>query len=105
MLLMLFLGTLLDIASIVLGVMPLFLPLTEALDLSLIWFGIVTMLGAKIGLLTPLLGKSCFVIKLTFNDDRISLKDVLTCALPSALGMLLVLIIQVRFPILNLAIL
>jgi len=41
--LMLFLGTLLDTASIILIVVPLFLPLIEPLGLSPVWFGIVTV--------------------------------------------------------------
>jgi len=104
-LLMLFLGTLLDTASIILIVVPLFLPLVEAMDMSLIWFGIVTVVGAEIGLLTPPLGISCFVIKSTINDDRISLKDVFMGALPFAFVMLIVLFILIEFPILSLALL
>ncbi len=103
--LMLFLGTLLDTASIILIVVPLFLPLIEPMGLSLVWFGIVTVVGAEIGLLTPPLGISCFVIKATLNDDRISLKDVFLGALPFAGVMLVVLILLIRFPILSLAIL
>jgi C4-dicarboxylate transporter DctM subunit len=102
-LLMLFLGTLLDTASIILIVVPLFLPMIEAMDLSLIWFGIITVVGAEIGLLTPPLGISCFVIKSTIDDDRISLKDVFMGALPFALVMLIVLFILIEFPILSLA--
>lgn len=102
-LLMLFLGTLLDTASIILIVVPLFLPLAEALDMSLIWFGIITVVGAEIGLLTPPLGISCFVIKSTIDDDRISLKDVFMGALPFAFVMLIVLFILIEFPILSLA--
>ncbi len=104
-LLMLFLGTLLDTASIILIVVPLFLPLAEALDMSLIWFGIITVVGAEIGLLTPPLGISCFVIKSTINDDRISLKDVFMGALPFAFVMLIILFILIEFPILSLALL
>lgn len=103
--LMLFLGTLLDTASIILIVVPLFLPLIESLGLSLVWFGIITVVGAEIGLLTPPLGISCFVIKATLNDDRISLKDVFLGALPFAGVMLVVLILLIRFPQLSLAIL
>jgi len=104
-LLMIFLGTILDTASIILIVVPLFLPLVEALDLSLIWFGIITVVGAEIGLLTPPLGISCFVIKSTLNDDRISLKDVFMGALPFAFVMLIVLFILIELPILSLALL
>jgi tripartite ATP-independent transporter DctM subunit len=104
-LLMLFLGTLLDTASIILIVVPLFLPMVEAMNLSLIWFGIITVVGAEIGLLTPPLGISCFVIKSTLNDDRISLKDVFMGALPFAFVMLIVLVILIAFPSLSLALL
>ena len=101
--LMIFLGTLLDTASIILIMVPLFLPLVEPMGLSLVWFGIITVVGAEIGLLTPPLGISCFVIKATLNDDRIALKDVFLGALPFAAIMLIVLIILIRFPALSLA--
>ncbi len=104
-LLMLFLGTILDTASIILIVVPLFLPLIEPMGLSLVWFGIVSVVAAEIGLLTPPLGLSCFVIKATLDDDRISLKDVFLGALPFAFVMLLVLVVLIRYPSLSLAIL
>ncbi len=103
--LMIFLGTLLDTASIILIMVPLFLPLVEPMGLSLVWFGIITVVGAEIGLLTPPLGISCFVIKATLDDDRIKLKDVFLGALPFAFVMLIVLIFLIRFPTLSLAIL
>ena len=103
--LMIFLGTLLDTASIILIVVPMFLPLIEPMGLSLVWFGIVTVVGAEIGLLTPPLGISCFVIKATLNDDRISLKDVFIGAFPFAVVMLIVLVLLIRFPSLSLGIL
>jgi C4-dicarboxylate transporter DctM subunit len=104
-LLMLFLGTILDTASIILVVVPLFLPLVEPMGMSLVWFGIVTVVGAEIGLLTPPLGISCFVIKATLDDPNITLKDVFMGALPFAGVMLIVLLILIEFPILSLALL
>ncbi len=104
-LLMIFLGTLLDTSSIILIVVPLFLPLIEPMGLSLVWFGIVTVVGAEIGLLTPPLGISCFVIKASIDDDRISLKDVFVGAFPFAVVMLIVLILLINFPGLSTAIL
>lgn len=71
--------------------------------MSLIWFRIITVVGAEIGLLTPPLGISCFVIKSTIDDDRISLKDVFVGAFPFAFVMLIVLFILIEFPILSLA--
>jgi len=103
--LMLFLGTLLDTASIILIVVPLFINIIEPMGLSLVWFGIITVVGAEIGLLTPPLGISCFVIKTTLDDPRITLKDVFLGALPFAAVMLLVLIVLIRFPALSIGIL
>lgn len=103
--LMLFLGTLLDTASIILIVVPLFLPIVEPLGISLVWFGIIVVIGAEIGLLTPPLGISCFVIKSTIDDPTISLKDVFMGALPFAGVMLAVLMILIEFPILSTALL
>ena len=103
--LMLFLGTILDTSSIILIVVPLFLGLIEGMGLSLVWFGIVAVVAAEIGLLTPPLGVSCFVIKATLGDERITLKDVFMGALPFAFVMLIVLILLIRFPALSLAIL
>lgn len=99
--LMLFLGTLLDTASIILIVVPLFLPIVEPLGVSLVWFGIIVVIGAEIGLLTPPLGISCFVIKSTINDPNITLKDVFMGALPFAGVMLIVLFVLIEFPILS----
>jgi len=103
--LMLFLGTLIDTASIILIVVPLFLPLIEQIGLSPVWFGIVTVIGAEIGLLTPPLGISCFVIKSTLANPEISLKDVFLGALPFAVVMLMVLVLIIAFPIISLGIL
>lgn len=103
--LMLFLGTILDTSSIILIVVPLFLPLIEPMGLSLVWFGIITVIGAEIGLLTPPLGISCFVIKATLDDDRVTLKDVFLGALPFAGVMLVVLITLIAFPSLSLSLL
>jgi C4-dicarboxylate transporter, DctM subunit len=104
-LLMLALGTIIDTASIILIVVPLFLPALEPFGINLIWFGIVTVVAAEIGLLTPPFGISCFVIKATVDDPSITLNDVFMGALPFAAVMLVVLVILILFPQISLALL
>ena len=99
------LGTILDTTSIILIMVPLFLPVMAPYDISLIWFGIITIFGAEIGLLTPPLGISCYVIKTTLDDDSISLYDIFAGAFPFAVLMLMVLILLIVFPGLSLALL
>ena len=84
--LLVIMGTILDTTSIILIMVPLFLPVMAPYDISLIWFGIITIFGAEIGLLTPPLGISCYVIKTTLDDDSISLYDIFAGAFPFALG-------------------
>ncbi len=103
--LLVLLGTILDTASIILIVVPLFLAALDAFGVDLVWFGIVTVVGAEIGLLTPPLGISCFVIKSTINDPDVTLFDIFSGAFPFAVTMLLVLIILIIYPPLSLALL
>jgi len=95
-------GTILDTVSIILIIVPLFLPILEPMGIHLVWFGIVTVIGAEIGLLTPPLGVSCFVIHSSLNDPDISLADIFIGAFPFALIMLAVLILIIIFPSLSL---
>ena len=103
--LMVLLGTIIETASIILIVVPLFLNSVEALGGDFIWFGIVTVIGAEIGLLTPPLGISCFTIKSTIRDPSITLSHIFKGAFPFAFVMLLVLIAIIVFPWLSLALL
>jgi C4-dicarboxylate transporter DctM subunit len=96
------LGTMIDTTSIILIMVPLFLPVMAPFKIDLVWFGIITIVGAEIGLLTPPLGISCYVIKSTLDDDRISLYDIFAGAFPFAVIMLLVLILLIAFPSLSL---
>jgi C4-dicarboxylate transporter, DctM subunit len=96
------LGTVLDTASIILIAAPLFFPAVEAFGGNLIWFGIVTVIGAEIGLLTPPLGLSVFTVKTALNDPSVSLGDIFIGAFPFATIMLLVLVVIIAFPALSL---
>ena len=101
--LLLALGTIIETASIILIVVPLFLDTVEKLGGDFVWFGIVTVIGAEIGLLTPPLGISCFTIKGTLNNPSITLAHIFTGAFPFACIMLLVLILIIAFPWLSTA--
>jgi tripartite ATP-independent transporter DctM subunit len=106
--LLLLMGTILDTVSIILIVVPLFLPVLIPAEGALfandvVWFGIVTVIGAEIGLLTPPLGIACFVIKSTLDDKSITLYDIFAGAFPFAVTMLLVLILIIAIPWISLA--
>ncbi len=91
-------GTLIDGVSIMLIMVPMFLPPLASYHVNLIWFGIITVIAVEIGLLTPPFGLSVYVIKSTLHDDRISLNDIFKGAAPYAVVMFLVLLLIIFVP-------
>lgn len=101
-LILLILGMIMDAVSIILITVPLFLPAFQGFGVDLVWFGVITVIAVEIGLLTPPLGLSCYVIKSSLSDPRVTLWDVFAGAAPFALIMLIVLGLVVAFPALSL---
>lgn len=59
----LILGMFLDPIGIMLITMPVFIPLIQAMDMNMIWFGVIVVKFIEIGMLTPPLGFNVFVVK------------------------------------------
>jgi C4-dicarboxylate transporter DctM subunit len=89
------LGFFMDQMAIIALTVPVTLPLVEALGYDPIWFGIVVILVAEIGLVTPPLGLNAFV---TARASRIPLETVFLGAVPFIVGMLLVVVLVFVFP-------
>jgi len=61
-LLLLFLGALLDATTIILVILPLFIPSCHKLGIDLVHFGVIAVINCMIGLITPPYGMLLFVI-------------------------------------------
>lgn len=61
-LIVLFLGCVLDATTIILVIVPLFIPTCEALGIDLVHFGVLIVVNSMIGLITPPYGILLFVI-------------------------------------------
>ena len=59
---------------------------------------LVVVIAVEMGLLTPPLGLSCFVVRSTLNRPDITLKDIFVGALPFVVIMLLVTILLIAVP-------
>lgn len=94
----LFLGCIIDSASIMLIVLPLMLPVAKTLGIDLVWLGVITVVAIEIGLLTPPFGISVYVVKSTLNDARITLWDIFAGTQPFTLIMFVVLLLIIAFP-------
>ena len=98
------LGTILDAGSIMLIMIPITIPIFLGMEangvdiVGLTWIGILTIIAIEIGLLTPPLGLSCFVVHNTLQDKSISIEEIFKGALPFAAVMLLLLILVAMVP-------
>ncbi|MGR9092693.1 MAG: TRAP transporter large permease, partial [Gammaproteobacteria bacterium] len=96
--LLIILGMVLDSTSILLIMVPLALPAVRLFGGDLVWFGIITVIGVEIGLLTPPLGLSVYAIKASLDDETITLNDIFLGALPFTIIMLAVTALLIFFP-------
>lgn len=62
------LGMFVDPLSLMLITLPIVLPLTNALGIDLIWFGIIVIKLLEIGLITPPVGLNVYVMKSSLGD-------------------------------------
>ena len=83
----LILGFFMDQMAIIALTVPVTLPVVTALGFDPIWFGVVVILMAEIGLITPPLGLNVFVVA---RSVRIRVEEVFVGAAPFALAILLV---------------
>lgn len=96
------LGMIVDAASTMLIAAPLAIPVAQSFGADPLWFGIVTVIGAEIGLLTPPFGLSVYAVKATLADESISLADIFAGSIPFVLMILPVLAAVCFFPWLTL---
>ena len=105
LLLLIVLGMVLDSTSILLILLPLALPVVGELGGNLVWFGVVTVIGVEIGLMTPPLGLSVYVIKSSLDDAEISLGTIFAGAFPFVVITFAVTVLLMAFPALSLMLL
>lgn len=96
--LLLLLGMILDSVSIMLIMLPIMLPVLDALDGDKVWFGIVTVISIEIGLLTPPFGLSVYVVKSVLAERFASLADIFIGVIPFVLVMIAVAVLVMVVP-------
>lgn len=94
-LLILVLGCLLDATTLILVIIPLFLPSCRELGIDFVHFGVVTVVNCMIGLITPPYGVLLFVINAV---SKIPLGEIIREVIPFLLVLIAALFIMVIFP-------
>lgn len=93
--LFLLLGCFLDTTTIILVIVPIFVPACRALGIDLVHFGVVTVVNCMIGLITPPYGMLLFVVN---GTTGIPVKDIVREVIPFLVALLVSLVLLVFFP-------
>ncbi|MCQ2003362.1 TRAP transporter large permease [Rhizobium sp. NRK18] len=93
--LLLVLGCLLDASTIILVIIPLFIPACRELGIDLVHFGVVAVVNCMIGLITPPYGILLFVINATTG---IPLRDIIREIWSFLAALVIALILMILFP-------
>ena len=91
----LFLGFFMDQMAIIALTVPITLPVVQALGFDPIWFGIVVILMAEIGLISPPLGLNVFVVA---KAAKLPVESVFAGSLPFTVSILAVVVLVFVFP-------
>jgi TRAP-type transport system large permease protein len=94
-LLLLLLGCVLDATTIILVIIPLFLPTCRELGIDLVHFGVVAVVNCMIGLITPPYGILLFVINAVTD---IPLREIIAEIWPFLAALVVALLIMILFP-------
>jgi TRAP-type C4-dicarboxylate transport system permease large subunit len=95
MLLVLLLGCVLDATTIILVIVPLFIPACRELGIDLVHFGVLVVVNSMIGLITPPYGILLFVINAVTG---IPLREIIAEVWPFLLVLIGALLLLVLFP-------
>lgn len=93
------LGCFLDQMAILVLTVPVLAPLLTSMNFDLIWFGVVLIVTAEVGLVTPPLGLNCFVVA-KYSKARIG--EIFWGVTPHVIAHFIVIAIIIAFPILAL---
>lgn len=94
-LLYLVLGCFLDQLSILILTVPVVFPVVLSLGYDPVWFGIIIILLAEVGMVTPPIGLNVYVVARTTNQP---VEDVFKGVWPHVVGHLLLIVLMLIFP-------
>ena len=106
LLLYLVLGTVMDSLAMIFLTVPIFVPIITGLDFGIpaaevgIWFGILVLMSAEVGLITPPVGLNLFVINAMAKD--VSIAETYRGVLSFVVSDILRIALLVAFPAISL---
>lgn len=93
------LGSFMDQLAILVLTVPVVLPLIKSLGFDPIWFGVIKIVTAEVGMITPPIGLNCFIVARYANRP---VTEVFQGTMPHFVAHLIAIAILVAFPSLTL---
>jgi len=90
------LGTFLDELSMILLTLPIFYPVVVRLGFDPIWFGVVVVLVVEMGMISPPVGMTMFVVK--GIAPEIPIETIFKGVLPFVIAVAIMMVLLVAFP-------
>lgn len=100
LLIVIFMGTIMESLSMMMITVPIYIPIAAALDIDILWFSVLLLLAIEIGQITPPFGVGLFVMK-GVVPKNITMLDIYKSAVPFIIILIVLLLILVQFPILS----
>ena len=95
------LGMFLDPIGVMLVTLPILLPVYDAMDLNLIWMGVVVVKLIEIGLLTPPVGLNVYVVK-SVVDPNIPIETIFKGVMWFLAAEIVITALLIFFPVIRL---
>lgn len=89
------LGSFMDQIAILVLTVPIVLPLIKSLGFDPLWFGVIKIVTAEVGMITPPIGLNCFIVS---RYAQRPVTEVFHGTLPHFVAHLIVIAIMVMFP-------
>jgi len=90
------LGAVMDSLAMVVVTLPIILPLINAMELDLIWFGVIIVLVMELAMISPPIGMNCFVLKGATDD--LTLEQIFKGAAIFIIPIVVLIIVLYLFP-------
>jgi tripartite ATP-independent transporter DctM subunit len=96
-LVILFMGCFMEVVSIMMVTVPLFLPIVNALGYDSVWFAVLFLINTETALITPPFGMSLFVMK-NVSPEGTSMADIYRSVVPFLILQLVAICMVMAFP-------
>ena len=92
---LLFLGCFIEGIAIMIISVPALIPVMKALQVSLVHFGVIVVINVMIGLITPPMGMSLYIVS---DLAKVGVGKVIRAVLPFLIPLIFVLLVTTYFP-------